>query len=69
MGGGATGAVGRLGDGRRGYRGRGEVGRREKGLQRPWVPEVKGGGATRAVVNRGDGTPSPTSPFAYSVLN
>ena len=26
MGGGATGAVGRWGDGRRGYRGRGEVG-------------------------------------------
>ena len=47
-GGGATGAVGRWGDGRRGYRGHGEVGAgggstgavgrwgREEGLQGPW---------------------------------
>ena len=41
-GGGATGAVGSRSDGRRGYRGRGEV-------------EVTGGGATGAVGVRGDG--------------
>ena len=44
-GGGATGAVGRWGDRRRGYRGRGGK----------WGGEVTGGGATGAVGGRGDG--------------
>ena len=35
-GGGDTGAVVRWGDGSRGYRGRGEQGGREEGIQGPW---------------------------------
>ena len=54
MGGGATGAVGSRGDRRRGYRGRGEVWRREEGLQGSWGAGVTGGGATGAVGSRGD---------------
>ena len=53
-GGGPTGAVGRWGGGRRGYRGRGEVGWREEGLQGPWGGGVTGGGDTGAVGRRGD---------------
>ena len=37
------------------YRGRGEVGLREEGLQGPWGGGVTGGGATGAVGRWGDG--------------
>ena len=54
-GGGATGAVGGRGDGRRGYRVRWEVGRQQKGLQGPLGGGVIRGGATGTVGGRGDG--------------
>ena len=51
-GGGATGAVGSRGDGRRGYKVCGEVGRREKGLYGPWGGGVTGGRSAGAVGGR-----------------
>ena len=53
---GATGAVGRWGGGTRGYRGRGELGWRDQGLQGPWGGGVAGPGASVAVGSWGGGT-------------
>ena len=53
-GGGAPGAVGRWGGGRRVYRGRGEVGWREESLQGPWEVGVAGGEPPGAVGSRGN---------------
>ena len=55
MEGGAPGAVGSRGDGRRGYRVCWEVGLQQKGLQGPWRGGVMGGGDTGALGSRGDG--------------
>ena len=46
--------MGTKGDGRRAYRGRGDQGGREEGLQGPWGGGVTGGGATGAVGSRDD---------------
>ena len=54
-GGGATGAVGSRGDGRRVYRDCGDQGGWEEGLQGPWGPRMTGGGATGTVGTKGDG--------------